>query len=467
MKLTKIIATVGPATWTEEKLIALYKAGINVIRLNFSHKDYDEKKMVIELVRRLNAENKVKLSILLDSKWPELRTGKKEVKTQYEKDEIIRITVNPDNVWERDIFCDYPYLLEDLVVGDIIKIESGLMDAEVVEIGSDYCNCKASAAALIGSYRHINLPGKKIKLPGLTDQDKEDMLFGIANGINIVAMSFVRDAANIQELREFRRNNGWGEIQIIAKIENQQWIDNLKEIVKESDGVMVARGDLGIEVPVTMLPVYQEIIMRECHEQGKPVIVATQMIESMMKEPFPTRAEIHDIYQAVEMGADSTMLSGETAIGNYPIEAVGFMKETIQVAEKYKPKMVYNFKDEGWDHTKLRFKYLVKSAMFLAKNIDAAGIVIFTKTGNGAKLLSAYKPSLPILACTRDPIVLEKLGYYYGVIAHKIDGKPDVDFDRISKQFFIVENSDKKPFVLISDTDKVVGNYPTIQIINS
>jgi pyruvate kinase len=145
---------------------------------------------------------------------------------------------------------------------------------------------------------------------------------------------------------------------------------------------MVARGDLGIEVPVTMLPVYQEIIMKECQEQGKPVIVATQMIESMMKEPFPTRAEIHDIYQAVEMGADSTMLSGETAIGNYPIEAVTFMKETIQVAEKYKPKMVYNFKDEGWDHTKLRFKYLVKSAMFLAKNIDAAGIVIFTKTGN-------------------------------------------------------------------------------------
>ena len=206
--------------------------------------------------------------------------------------------------------------------------------------------------------------------------------------------------------------------------------------------------------------------MNVCHAQGKPVIVATQMIESMMKEPFPTRAEIHDIYQAVEMGTDCTMLSGETAIGNFPIEAVQFMKQTIQTAEKHKHKHIYNFSDADWDHTKLRYKYLVKSAMFLAKNIDAAGIVIFTKTGNGAKLLSAYKSNLPILTCTRDPDVLEKLGYYYGVIAHKIDGKPQVDFDWISKQFPILSNPDNKPFVLISDTDKVAGNYPTIQVIN-
>lgn len=158
-----------------------------------------------------------------------------------------------------------------------------------------------------------------------------------------------------------------------------------------------------------MLPVYQEHIMNVCHAQGKPVIVATQMIESMMKEPFPTRAEIHDIYQAVEMGTDCTMLSGETAIGNFPIEAVQFMKQTVQTAEKHKHKHIYNFSDADRDHTKLRYKYLVKSAMFLAKNIDAAGIVIFTKTGNGAKLLSAYKSNLPILTCTRNADVLEKL----------------------------------------------------------
>lgn len=465
MKQTKIIATIWPATRTEEKIIALYFAGVNVIRMNFSHKDYDEKKMVIELVRKLNAENKVKLSLMLDSKWPEIRTGKKETKIQYEKDEIIKITINPNDVAERDIFCDYQYLLEDLKVGDMIKIESGLMDVEVLEVASDYCNCRALSGALIGSYRHMNLPGKIIRLPGLTDQDKEDMLFGIQNGVNIVAMSFVRSAENIRELRQFWRDNWWGELNIIAKIENQEWLDDLKEIVKEADGVMVARGDLGIEVPVTMLPYYQDLIIKECHEVGKPVIVATQMIESMIKEPFPTRAEISDIYQAVEMGADCTMLSGETAIGQYPIEAVWFMKQTILAAEQYKPKKIYNFGDEGWDHTKLRYKFLVKSALFLAKNIGAAGIVIFTKNGNGAKLLSAYKPNVPILACTWDPEVQEKLGYYYGVIAHVIHDKPEVTFEWISKQFFIVNNPEEKPFVLISDTDKVAGNYPTVQII--
>jgi pyruvate kinase len=195
----------------------------------------------------------------------------------------------------------------------------------------------------------------------------------------------------------------------------------LEEIVKESDGIMVARGDLGIEVPVTMLPVYQERIMNACHERGKPVIVATQMIESMMKEPFPTRAEINDIYQAVIMGADCTMLSGETAIGNFPIQAVEYMNATIKTAEQYKPRKIYNFSDADRDHTKLSYKYLVKSAMYLAKNINAAGIVIFTKTGNGAKLLAAYKSSLPVLVCTRSQEVVEKLGYYYGIIARKID----------------------------------------------
>ncbi len=222
MKLTKIIATIGPATWSEEKIIALYKNGVNIIRMNFSHKDYEEKKMVIDLVRKLNKENKTKLSLMLDNKGPEIRTGKKETKTQYEPEEIVKVTINPDEVGERDIYCDYPFLLEDLKVGDIIRIDSGLFDVEVNEIGSDYCNCRALNSAVIGSYRHINLPGKSIKLPGLTDQDKEDMLFGIANKINIVAMSFVRNSAHIEELREFWRENGGGEINIIAKIENEE-----------------------------------------------------------------------------------------------------------------------------------------------------------------------------------------------------------------------------------------------------
>lgn len=300
----------------------------------------------------------------------------------------------------------------------------------------------------------------------MTEQDKQDALFGIQQGINIVAMSFVRNAEHIVELRNFWKANGGNDIQIIAKIENQEGLDNLEEIVKESDGVMVARGDLGIEVPVTLLPVYQETIMQLCHKHGKPIIIATQMIESMMKEPFPTRAEIHDIYQAVAMGTDCTMLSGETAIGNYPVQAVQFMKQTIQTAEEHTLQKFFDFNTDGRDGIGASYKHLLKSALFLAKNINAAGVVIFTKTGRGAKMLSAYKSSIPILTCTRDLDILEKLGYYYGVIAHHIEGKPELNFGRIQSQFPIIENTSHKPYVIISDTDTVTGNYPTIQVIH-
>lgn len=290
-----------------------------------------------------------------------------------------------------------------------MRIDSGLFDGEVIAVEKDHCVCKALNDALIGSYRHINLPGKKLRLPAITQTDEEDMLFALQHDINILAMSFVRSAQHIQDVRDFWKKNGGNTLQIIAKLENQEGLDNLEEIVKASDGVMVARGDLGIEVPITMLPYYQEKIMETCHRLGKPVIVATQMIESMMKEAFPTRAEIHDIYQAVQMGADATMLSGETAIGAYPIEAVHYMQQTIETAEQYGSKKIYNFSDEGQSIDDVTYKYLLKSALFLAKNINAVGIVLFTKTGRGAKFLSAYKSSTPILVCTRDEHILEKL----------------------------------------------------------
>ncbi|HNG97081.1 MAG TPA: pyruvate kinase, partial [Candidatus Absconditabacterales bacterium] len=360
MKLTKMIATIGPATWDPEKIVELYKNGINIIRMNFSHKDYEEKERVIALVRQLNHENKTKLSLLMDNKGPEIRTGKRESKLEIMRGTIFKLWIKQDNMGEQDLFCDYPYLLEDVVVGDSIKIDSGLLDAKVISIHQEYCECEALHTAMIGSYRHINLPGKKLKLPGLTEQDKEDLLFGIKHAINIVAMSFVRSAEHIRELRKFWSDNGGGSIHIIAKIENQEGLDNLIEIIQESDGIMVARGDLGIEVPITLLPMYQEQIIIECHKQGKPVIVATQMIESMIKEPFPTRAEINDIYQAVTMGADCTMLSGETAIGSYPIQATHFMKQTIQTAEKNSHRKLIDFSDEGRSTLGLLQKHLVQ-----------------------------------------------------------------------------------------------------------
>jgi pyruvate kinase len=466
MKLTKIIATIGPATRTEDMILGLYHQGVNVIRMNFSHRDYEKMKEVIAMVRDLNTRGLTKLSLLLDNKGPEIRTGKKDQKIAYTTWEELRIFVDSTKVEEHDMFCDYPFLLEDLQIWDVLRIDSWLFDVEVLKVLDDHCVVKACNNAIIGSYRHINLPAKKLKLPAITKSDEEDILFAIEQGITILAMSFVRSAQHIKDVRNFWKAHGGTSLAIIAKIENQEGLDNLEEIIKESDGVMVARGDLWIEVPVTMLPYYQEQIMESCHRLGKPVIVATQMIESMMKEAFPTRAEIHDIYQAVQMGADATMLSGETAIGNYPLQAVAFMQQTIVTAEQHSPRALYNFSDEGQDVWGLTYKYLLKSALYLAKNIDAAAIVIFSKTGRGPKFLSAYKSQTPILACTRDETIAEQLGYYHGVIAHLVEGKPRVDYHWIMSQTKKLENPSKQPFILIGDTDTIVGEYPTIQVIS-
>lgn len=434
--------------------------------MNFSHKDHDNMARVIGIVRKLNAEDKTKLSLLLDNKWPEIRTGKKEEKTAYKKGDIIKVFIDESLTWPDDIFCDYQFLLEDMQIGDVLRIDSWLFDAEVVEIHDTYCVCKALNDAVIGTYRHINLPGKKLKLPWITSTDEEDMLFAIRHGVSIVAMSFVRSAQHIEDLRTFWKAH-WGKsLHIIAKIENQEWLDNLEEIVKASDGIMVARGDLWIEVPVTMLPYYQERIIESCHRHWKPVIVATQMIESMMKEPFPTRAEINDIYQAVQMWADATMLSWETAIGSYPLEAVSYMQQTIQTAEQFGAKHMFDFDDEAQDLGWKIYQHLLQSSLYLAENIDAAAIVIFTKTWRGAKYLSAYKTDTPILACTWDETIVEQLWYYYGVVARLITGKPTVDFERIMSHSKKLTNVERKPFVLISDTDMVAWWYPTIQVIS-
>lgn len=468
MKLTKIIATIGPATRSEEKLIALYENGANVARLNFSHKNYEEKQTTIALIHQLNKEWKTKFSILLDTKWPEIRTGQRAEKIQYQKDEIFKISLNAGNLGERDLYCDYPYLLEDLKLGDVVRIESWLFDVEVVELGTDYVHVKALSPALIWSYRHINLPWKTLKLPGLTDQDKEDILFWIEHKMDMIAMSFVRNADNVVEMRKFLQQNGGEYMSIIAKIENQEGVENLEEIVKVSDGIMVARGDLGIEIPVTMLPVYQQKLIECSHTHGKPVIVATQMIESMIKEPFPTRAEIQDIYHAVEMWADAVMLSWETAIGDYPVQAVQFMRSTIQVAEQHRPAKVYNFSDEWWEELAKQYKYVIKSALFLGKNVNAAAVVIFTKSGRGAKILSAYKPLVPIMAFTWNAQVTQQLAYYYGVYGQTLETKqPNVDYAWLEEHFTASAWASRdRPFVVISDTDTITGNYPTIQLIS-
>lgn len=310
MKKTKIIATVGPATESSEQLQALYDAGINIIRFNFSHANYGVASAIMERIRVLNASGSTNLSTLLDTKGPEIRTGDVAEKIFFRKGDTIKLFVDKNLVTDgASLYCDYPYLIEDVSIGQVIEIDSGLLTTVVSEKTDSYVAVTAQNDCLIGSRRHVNLPGVKLRLPGITDQDKQDIAFGIEEGYDFIAMSFVRSRSNVEELRSFLTERNASHIRIISKIENQEGVENLDEIIESSDGIMVARGDLGIEVPIAKLPVYQREIVKKSLQRGKFVIVATHLLETMIENPFPTRAEVSDIFNSVMQKADCTMLS--------------------------------------------------------------------------------------------------------------------------------------------------------------
>lgn len=417
MKKTKIIATVGPVTESEEQLIALYDAGVNIIRFNFSHANYEVARAIMGRIRKLNAEGRTNLSALLDTKGPEIRTGDLESKIQFEKGDQIKIYIDIAK-FQNDgasLYCDYPYLIEDVSIGRIIDIDSGLFNVEVIEKTPDYLLVVAKNNCLIGSRRHMNLPGVKIRLPGITGQDGKDVLFAIEEKYDFIAMSFVRNKSNVEELRTLLAEHDASHIKIISKIENQEGIDNLDEIIEASDGVMVARGDLGIEVPIEKLPVYQRDIVKKSMAQGKFVIVATHLLETMIENPFPTRAEVSDIFNCVRQRADCTMLSGETTIGKYPIKSVEMMTAVINEAEA---NMVYehkDFSDEGLSSRDIEKKYLIKNALITSDMLDVRAILIFTKSGRLARLAAAYRPNKDVYAFTMKECSLRYMNALFGI----------------------------------------------------
>ena len=520
-KKTKIICTIWPATWTEEKLLELYGAGMNIVRCNFSHKDYEEKKVLADLVHKLNKSGQTNLTLAIDTKGPELRTGKLSEPLVYAKDEEFVITIDESqNGVDRKLYCDYPSLVEDISVGDIIKIESGLMDVVVLaKLDDKHIKVKALAGATIKSYRHVNLPGVKIKLPGFTDQDREDITFAIANNFDIVFMSFVRNADNLEEAREFLDTNGGKHMRIFSKIENQEWIDNIDEIIEYSDGVMVARWDLGVEVPLEKLPVYQHMIIKKCREAGKPVIMATQLMETMMKEPFPTRAEISDVYNSVIAGVDMIMTSGETALGDYPIRVIEYMTKIALEAEtqisngfEYESNDSENCDDcedgccggscgcceEGCecgdcpdcqsaetseeseeeyeksmneyiqtlikDHRKTQ---IAKSAIALAEDLWAAAFICFTKRWFIAQQASNARPNMPIYAFTDKLDTVKWLNAVYGVepVLFDFDTK-NASMTAIKSLFDKLLLTEEDVVVLYSDSTKNEFHSPSVSVIS-
>lgn len=330
MQLTKIIATVRD-NYDIQKVIELNDAGVDVVRVNFTHATPESSEELFKQIVDLNKEGRTHLSILLDTKGPDIRTGVRETPLQLKAGEIFNIYVDQTKlIQDSDIFCDYPNIIIDLPVGYQIVVDSGAALAEVVEIFNDHIAVKVSADVEIGSRRHLNLPGMQIKLPSLIEKDKTDILFGIKAGIAYVAASFIRTGENVKEIRSFLNENGGSHVKIISKIENQEGVENLEEIAKYSDGIMIARGDLGIELPIYELPVYQKRILEMAHKYGKPVIMATELMKSMVKSPFPTRAEVSDVFSSVMGRVDAVMLSDETAVGLYPVRTVEIMAKTVQ-----------------------------------------------------------------------------------------------------------------------------------------
>jgi pyruvate kinase len=418
IRRTKIICTLGPATESEEMLEKLIKAGVDVVRLNMAHASHEWTRNIMRRIRTVSKRMEREIAIMMDIKGPEIRTGDLSAPIELKAGETFDFTVRPggagDNSEERrSVDVNYKDLINDISVGDIVLVDNGLLRFEVLEKKEHRIRCKVLTPGQLTSRRHINLPGVKVNLPSFTDKDRKDTMVALEEGVDFIAMSFVREAADIEQLREFLR---WHDsrAQIIAKIEDQSAIENLKEIVQACDALMVARGDLGIECPYEELPIIQRKAVETCREHGRPVIIATHMLESMIEQPMPTRAEITDVANAVFELADCVMLSGETTTGRYPIECVHILDkiarriESEQIATKSD---IVNPVILGSDKMKV-----LRSAVVMANELQGAAILTFTRRGFIAQGLAALCPrQAPILAFTPNEQVARQMRLLRGV----------------------------------------------------
>ncbi len=418
MQKTKMIFTLGPSTDNDGVLEKLVEIGMNVSRHNFSHGDYEEHEKRMDEVKRLREKYDKNIAIMLDSKGPEIRThkfkdGQGEVFTGNKFDIYTKEEILGDNTKCSVTFND---LYKDVKPYDTILIDDGLISLTVESIDkqNQIVHCTVNNDGVIGNNKGMNLPGIKTSLPSLTKKDIEDLKFGCKMGIDIVAASFIRKAADILEIKKVLEENQGEHIQIYSKIETQEGVDNIDEIVRFSDGIMVARGDLGVEIPIEKLPGIQKMIIHKCNEAGKPVITATQMLDSMIRNPRPTRAEASDIANAILDGTDAIMLSGETAGGKYPIEAASTMAQIAVEAEMHIPFEI-NFKKKIETHFKNVPNAICIATCTTASELGAKAIICATMSGNSARLMAKYRPKCPILAVTIKPEVARKLSLYWGV----------------------------------------------------
>ena len=445
IRKTKIICTIGPATDNPEVLKSMIKSGMDVARLNFSHGSYEDHKMRMDEVKKVREELKRFVPIMLDTKGPEIRTG--SLKDGMAKikagQKFVLTTENIEGDNER-VSVTYKNLPGELRKGDIVLIDDGLLKLEVVELTENEVICISDNDAVLGNKKGINLPNITVDMPYVSEKDRNDLLFGIKEDIDFVAASFVRSASDIYEIRKILEQNGGKHIKIIAKIENRDGVKNIDEILKASDGIMVTRGDMGVEIPMEELPGIQKMLIRKCFLMGKIAITATQMLESMITKPRPTRAEISDVANAVYDGTSATMLSGESAIGAYPVEAV---KAMARIVLKTESAIDYKTMLKDAQMSRNVTGAVSHAACTMAQDMEASAIVTVTKSGHTARMISKYRPESPIIAAAVEERVARQLAMSWGVVPVKAEAKATSDelFDHaidLARDTGIVDSGD-------------------------
>ncbi|TDT70469.1 pyruvate kinase [Hypnocyclicus thermotrophus] len=469
MKKTKMVCTIGPKSESKEMLTKLVNAGMNVMRLNFSHGDYEEHGARITTIREIMKETGKYVAVLLDTKGPEIRT----IKLENSEDVILEagqeftITTDKTVVGNKNIVAvTYADFAKDLKAGDTILLDDGLIGLTVKETTDTEVKCVVNNTGELGENKGVNLPGVSVNLPALAEKDKADLKFGCEQGVDFVAASFIRKASDVKEVREILDANGGKNIKIISKIENQEGLDNFDEILELSDGIMVARGDLGVEIPVEEVPFAQKMMIEKCNEAGKIVITATQMLDSMIRNPRPTRAEAGDVANAILDGTDAVMLSGESAKGKYPELAVQTMAKICERTDKELEKFGPLYYEADTTLTEA----VAKGAVEVAENLGAKAIFALTETGNTARNLRKSFPTAMIFAITTNEQTARQLMLTRGVYPFVVDSISSAeDFYKkgleVAKKCDLLANGDIIVFTSGANTQEGTTNSIKIETL--
>jgi pyruvate kinase len=450
MRKTKIICTLGPAADSDDMVRKLMQEGMNVARFNFSHGSHEEHKLRMDRVKRIREELHLPVALLLDTKGPEIRTGSfADGKTTLVEGETVIIRGDDILGANKEFSVTYKELPEDVIPGTKILIDDGLIELIVLEVKGKDIYCRVENGGPLSDKKSINVPGIELRLPALTKKDEDDIIFGIENEIDFIAASFVRKPRDVQEIRHILEKNNAQGINIIAKIENGEGVSNFDDILRAADGIMVARGDLGVEIPAAEVPILQKKFIEQCHFAGKVCITATQMLDSMIRNPRPTRAEVSDVANAIFDGTSAVMLSGETASGKYPVEALQMM---VEIARQTEGSIDYwkILQNTHYPMLSSVANAISHATCTTAMDLNAKAIITITHAGRTARLVSRFRPACPIVATTVFPRIQRQLSLVWGVSPILVDMVSTTD------QMFDVGSSAAKNCGFLSDGDLIV-----------